>query len=333
MENSYLFLDKSHQRKIGKNKLPIGVKKTSFDYQENTQLIIKFTVDGENERSADKLSIVHDNIIKYSPRVITCDSSAYYNQKLYQLANQFERKLRQLIYLATSSITDEEATKKVTNLELQTLGVLFDNLFTDTEFINKVKNRVNGQGEFKGMARYSKAQVKEHIELIEENSFWKLLFGNESKSIIAENYYGIWESRNSIMHAHNIGKKEYKKSKELIEQAVSELDERIEILMKKAKKSQDAVLVIEKALLSFTDNDELLAQRMLDKIVESFSKNLERTLICDYLKFNKEYKQQMDAAMEEAQNLISKIPIQKEIGMPTYPVEKKEKEDDTEDEK
>jgi len=312
MENSYLFLNKTHQRQVKRIKLPSGITRTVLTYLENTQFIVKFYIDGENEHNANKLSKIHDIVIAYSPRVIACDSSAYYNQKLYHLANHFERKLRQLLYLATSDITDEGALKKVTDLELQTLGVLFDNLFTDTEFINKVKSRINCQGEFKGMSRYSKAQIQEQIELIEENSFWKLLFGEGHQSVVERSYYDIWESRNSIMHAHNIGKEAFRKSKELLEEAINELNVKITKQMEKAEKEQENIVKIEKSLLGFSSANEILIRNIQRNLDEMYKANLETSSIHKLAKALTEYDISYGGAREALQQIAKAFAKQTE---------------------
>ncbi len=128
MINEYLFLSDESRIAIEGYK-PNGVT-VEISNIDNTQLwIAAFSVDGKNEDSAKKLSDIHMALKKYSPLVLSCESSEYYNRKLFPLVNELERKLRKLLYLAVSISDNAEAKKSIQRLEEKDFGEIFDLLF------------------------------------------------------------------------------------------------------------------------------------------------------------------------------------------------------------
>ena len=53
---------------------------------------------------------------KYKPTVLTNECSAYFNKALYPIVNEFERKLRKLLYLASSLQSDEKSQKVIVRI-------------------------------------------------------------------------------------------------------------------------------------------------------------------------------------------------------------------------
>lgn len=67
------------------------------------------------------------------------ESAAYFNKSLYPYFNEFERKLRKLLYLKSALQHDATASQNIKELESKDLGTIFELLFTDTQFIKDVK--------------------------------------------------------------------------------------------------------------------------------------------------------------------------------------------------
>lgn len=106
--------------------------------------IVKYTVSGGDEDSAKLLSAINEIVVdKYKPTVLTNESSAYFNKRLYPLFNEFERKLRKLVYLKSALYNKKDETKAIRHLETMTFNEIFEILFTDRDFMLKLKEKVN----------------------------------------------------------------------------------------------------------------------------------------------------------------------------------------------
>ena len=171
---------------------------------------------------------MHSHIAQYDPITLSCESAEYFNRALYPLINAFERKLRKLLYLTSSISGDEDVAKSINNLEKNTLGKIFDLLFTDPDFPKKVKHRSNCQGEFNGRSVYSKSEIQEYIDGLGESVLWDTLFSSQSTLTLKSNYRSILDFRNKVMHAHNLDKHEFAKAKRLFGKVNKELDVEIE---------------------------------------------------------------------------------------------------------
>lgn len=224
MINEYLFLSDEHREVIEKYKPPNGID-ADVTTIKNTQLwCAAYSLTSMNEDSARKLSEVHDFIINYSPMTLTCESSEYYNKMLFPLVNEFERKLRKLLYLTSSISENKTARGIIQNLESRTLGDIFDLLFVDQNFVNNVKMRVNGTGEYKGKGHYPKLSIQSFISDIEEHTLWDSLFEGDCVSTIKARFSDVYDYRNDVMHAHNIQKKQYGQARYLFDKINKELD-------------------------------------------------------------------------------------------------------------
>ena len=87
------------------NKLNVKNKSLSFDVNiiDNTDLrYITINIEGENQDNAKFLSTVNDVILEDDDLIVVSnEASEYFNKRLFPLVNEFERKLRKLLYLAT----------------------------------------------------------------------------------------------------------------------------------------------------------------------------------------------------------------------------------------
>lgn len=225
MINEYLFLSDRHRSAVEDYK-PNGVS-VEISNVENTQLwVAAFSVDGKNVNSAKKLSEVHDFLVNYSPLVLSCESSEYYNRMLFPLVNVLERKLRKLLYLAASISDNTEAKKSIQRLEEKDFGEIFDLLFIDINFISNLKKRINAdaKSEFNGKGKYSKYEIQSYLDTLDENLLWDIILGKEDVPTLRRRFRDVQMYRNDVMHAHNIESSVYNKAEYLFKKINTELD-------------------------------------------------------------------------------------------------------------
>lgn len=275
MVQEYLFIEK-----INIDELPVangdeGEWIVTREFGKDNSLIVAYHCGKENEKTAIRLSMLNEEIFsKFKPFVLTNEASAYFNKRLYPLFNEFERKLRKIIYLATTYTQNEEGKKVADSIEKDDFGKIFDKLFTDETFIKTVKSIVNDNGR----NHYSKAEILQKLHKQEENTLWDKLVGNDNVSSLTSNYLDVKSFRNDVMHAHNIDYKDYKIAKSLIKKINSELDVEIGRFLNKDK-SLDTIdfAGIIKGLATFSNyaaravGESLVG---LKKISEIFAKTL-----------------------------------------------------------
>lgn len=224
MINEYLFLSDEYRATVEEfEPRDVIVEISSI---ENTQLwVAAFSVDGKNEDSAKKLSEVHINLMKYSPLVLSCESSEYYNRMLFPLVNELERKLRKLLYLAVSISDNTEAKKSIQRLDEKDFGEIFDLLFIDMNFISNLKKRINAdaKSEFNGKSKYSKQEIQAYLDTLDENLLWDVILKKDDVPTLRRRFRDVQTYRNDVMHAHNIVSGTYTKAKYLFEKINKEL--------------------------------------------------------------------------------------------------------------
>ena len=232
MKNEYLFLDDKHRKSIESYK-PNDVSVEILEIKDTSLWIIAFSLKSKSEDSANKLSNVHSFVVKYSPMILSCESSEYYNKILFPLINEFERKLRKVLYIAASKSDSKDAKKTICNLEEKDFGELFDILFIDQQFITEMKKRVNADkgSEYNGRNRYSKAEIQVYLNSIEERTLWDTILGSEAVPTLRKRFRDAHIYRNDVMHAHNMGKEQYRKAQYLFEKINEELNSEINKLI------------------------------------------------------------------------------------------------------
>ena len=231
MINIYLFNSDENKEKI--EALTVDDMSITFRNIDNTSLFIaSFSLKMNGQDEAKKLSDINEAVMKLipPPQTLVCESSEYFNKVLYPLINRIERKLRELLYLAASLSNNEKASSSITTLEELDFGTIFNLLFIDSEFISKVKQRVNAEksSKFHGLDKYTKSEISEYIEELEENSLWKILIGDSDVPSLQKSFRKVKDYRNDVMHAHNIDKITFGKAYYLFKKINEELDEAIE---------------------------------------------------------------------------------------------------------
>lgn len=238
MINEYLFLSDEYRASVEDfrpSDVIIEISKI-----ENTQLwIATFSVGGKNEDSAKKLSEVHTTLMEYSPLVLSCESSEYYNRMLFPLVNELERKLRKLLYLAASISDNTEAKESIQRLEEKDFGEIFDLLFIDMNFISNLKKRINAdaRSEFNGKGKYSKQEIQSYLDSLDESLLWDVILRQDDVPTLRRRFRDVQLYRNDVMHAHNIESSIYKKAEYLFKKINKELDISIGRLIGRAEEN------------------------------------------------------------------------------------------------
>lgn len=225
MKNEYLFLSDIHRSTVEAYR-PDGVT-VEVSSIENTPLwIAAYLLDNKNEESAKKLSEVHSTILQYAPMVLSCESSEYYNRILFPLVNELERKLRKLLYLAASISDDKQAKDSIKYLEEKDFGEIFDLLFIDQNFIVDIKKRINAdsKSEFNGRSKYSKEEIKTYLNKLVEHTLWDNILGEKDVPTLRSRFRDVQTFRNTVMHAHNIGREIFGKAAYLFDKINKELE-------------------------------------------------------------------------------------------------------------
>lgn len=221
--------------------------------------IVKYTVGGGDEDSAKLLSAINEIVVdKYKPTVLTNESSTYFNKRLFPLFNEFERKLRKLVYLKSALYNKKEETKAVYNLEAMTFNEIFEILFTDRDFMLKLKEKVNDK-----FYKFSSTSIAKLINELPEITLWGKLFKKGAVNNLENNFDTIKKYRNDVMHAHNTNYKNYKDAFKLIKTTNAELDLEIgrTIGMKESKLPTNEVLNYNKII-----NETIVSNRTSEAI-------------------------------------------------------------------
>ena len=138
------------------------------------------------------------------------------------LINEFERKLRKLLYLASSLKEHKDLNNLITNLESKDLGSIFDSLFTDDVFFRSVKQKIN-----KMTWNFTRDEVLCEIRSVEENVLWDSWLGKNCAETLRKNFDVVREHRNHVMHAHNIDYTQFQYARKLFNDINTELDSAI----------------------------------------------------------------------------------------------------------
>ena len=239
MIQEYLFSDKSKRSEIEKYS-PEGVQIKISDIYNSDCWVVSYSLPNNNKSAAKRLSEIDQYIIKtFQPTVLTNESAAYFNKALFPLANEFERKLRKLLYLKSALNKKDRYTENIKDLESQELGKIFELLFTDSSFVKNVKKTINNDMSW----QYTKAELHNTIDNIKEETIWEKLIGKETIPALWDNFIIVNNNRNDIMHAHNISYQEYQESKKLFKIIIDQLNAEIDKIIRVTEKTSSYVMV------------------------------------------------------------------------------------------
>lgn len=234
MIQEYLFIDDTNKEEIEAYK-PDRVTTESYSIDNSNCWIVSYSVVGENENGAKLLSDVNEYIVeKFSPTVLSNGSSAYFNRMLFPCINEFERKLRKLLYLKSALNKGDKVVENISELESKDLGEIFTLMFTDDNFIKSVRTTVNDK-----TWAFTKDEIVKSLNNIVENTKWDSLIGTDSVSELRSNFLLAKNYRNDTMHAHNINAKTYRDAKRLFGKINDQLDEEIGKIIKLAEEEPE----------------------------------------------------------------------------------------------
>ena len=228
----YLFFDKSkrnlveqlndnlqeHWGKLKKDGSPPSI--TYKDFDDGDCWIVRYEKSGNSEQTAIQFSEISAKVCEESsPTILTDESAEYFNKSLYPLVNQFERRLRKLLYLKVSLCNEEKLKSTIRGIEKKDFGDIYNILFVDNDFRSAAREKIKKLN--------TRSEMFEAIDSLSEKTAWDILIGNSVLAIIKDNFDLLKEYRNDVMHAHNIGYSKYKKAKKLFADANQELEKQI----------------------------------------------------------------------------------------------------------
>lgn len=190
--------------------------------------IITISMDKNGETEAKILSQVDEVLHRFSPTVLENGASAYYNKRLYPLVNDFERLLREFLYLISAQNPSANSIEKINNLEEKDFGCIYKELFVDKKYMNSLREYFNNKAQW----NVSKSELDYRLHQINENTPWMQLVGSKELLSIQESFFRIKEYRNDVMHAHNIGYQDFSEIKALFEKTNGILQTEIDFVFK-----------------------------------------------------------------------------------------------------
>lgn len=227
MKQEYLFVEDTHKAEVESYK-PENVRCSIQNIEDSSCWIAVYEASGENLQSAKTLSKTNGYITsKFNPTILTNESAAYFNKSLYPYFNEFERKLRKLLYLKSALQHDATDSQVIKELESKDLGTIFELLFTDAQFIKDVKKNINEKS-----WQFTRDELINTINNLSENTVWDSLIGHETISILRSDFIRVKNYRNDVMHAHNMDAASYASALGIIKKINDQLDDELNKLVK-----------------------------------------------------------------------------------------------------
>lgn len=302
MIQEYLFTSDKYKSELETFSISDEIDKKINSIENSTCWILRLLIDGENENAAKSLDSVNKEICeKYKPTILSNGCSAYFNKSLFPIVNEFERKLRKLLYLGSALQKGSEDYDVINDLEVKDLGKIFEALFCDAEFVKSIKSKINNKS-----SQFTRNELILMAESMVENTLWNELFGMEYVKTLHENFEKVRQYRNDVMHAHNINFEQFKSAKQLFKNVNKELDIAIGKLVGAVEENRLTTYenynkTLETALLS--------VQNQIDVNVELNSSILKYyELLNDLSKIDK-VKNEIAPALSELDNILKKIEL------------------------
>ncbi len=222
MIQEYLFTNDEHRKAV--EQYIKDISEGEIRDIENTECwIVTFFKEGQSGKAAKALSIVNDYVVSnFRPIVLSDGCSAYYNKDLYQPYNEFERKLRKLLYLKSALSQDAKDSDLIKDLEKKDFGKIFELLFSDDQFVNDVKASIKEK-----TWKFTKTEIITAIQELSENTLWDRLIGKDAVPLLRSDFVRVKSYRNDIMHAHSMNTSDHDDAKELIQKINTQLDDEI----------------------------------------------------------------------------------------------------------
>ena len=221
MIQEYLFTSDKYKDDIEDLVVPEKVTKEVVAIENSECWTLSISVAGEGKNAAKMLGPLNRQVCdKYKPTILTNECSAYFNKALYPIVNEFERKLRKLLYLASALNGDEDSQKVIVRLEERELGKIFEILFSDEAFVKKAKETVNRTLSW----QFTRLELLDAINKLDEKKLWTILLGDDCAKTLCGSFSELRNYRNDVMHAHNIDYERFNKAEKLFKKVNAELD-------------------------------------------------------------------------------------------------------------
>lgn len=284
MKQEYLFIDKKFREQV-EQYVNDSIQIKLFDIENTDCWLVEFSLKNNDEKAANILSDANKEFVaNFNPFVLTNESSAYYNKALFPRINEFERKLRKLLYLKSAlsknnegettvkEINNNKETEIINNIEKLDLGEIFTLLFSDGQFVNETRKIVNNKS-----WQFTKEEILTALNEVEENTFWDERIGIDSVPLLRKKFNKIKEYRNDTMHAHNVDAATFRASKRLLIKVNTQLDLEINKLMENNKEllsspsEKNFSLALSEAL------DEMESRNTLQEQLVHYIQNIQKT--------------------------------------------------------
>lgn len=267
MIQEYLFADKSKKDEVKEYAPAEEVEVKITDLKNSDCWTISYSISRNDETAAKKLSEIDEYIVKtFHPTVLANESAAYFNKTLFPLANDFERKLRKLLYLKGALSPDGDVSKTIINLESQDLGQIFELLFVDPNLADAAKTKINN----KKFWPFTKAKLHATIDEMEENTLWERLIGAEAVPDLVANFAFVKKCRNDIMHAHNIHYIDFKTTRELFRKINEQIDSEIDKIISASNSASP--------IITPSDYNTVLSNALTNMKIQSALNDLNQTM-------------------------------------------------------
>lgn len=322
MIQEYLFIDATHRSAV-ESYTPDKVEVEICDIENSSCWVVTYYQSGKSEDTAKTLSRVNDYILShFSPTILTNESSAYYNRRLFPYINEFERKLRKLLYLKSALYQGDKKLDNIRDLEEKDLGKIFELLFTDAEFVKLTKSRVK-----EITWQFTKQEILAALQSIAEDTLWDSLIGADSVKALSDGFITAKNYRNDVMHAHNIDTKTYQEAKRLFEKIIEQLDVEIGKIIKTVEEQPEEAAKPEfnealnhalqtqnmmNALHHLSDavrlsvgNEHDMMQKIARQISESYASSIAHQQLLDSIKLNLNLSPALTALREQLRDYSS----------------------------
>ncbi len=291
-----LFLDVAIKNTLTANKFNVEYNNENFEIQynytcnDNGEHFLKIEIiKNDNLKIAKVLNYINENIKKsilhqdYYIIQTYDESSKYLCDKIYPKFNEFERKIRRLIYLilikafgklwVQETINDELKNKLKNKLNstdamiekaLQEMDIndLEDFLFKPRYWYN-IEEVIDNELSIKNIGTLEKDEIIKHLEKIQKYRLWDKCFSEIKITKLEEKLERIRKLRNEVAHFKEISLKQYAESQILLKSITKEIDTAI---INISLKNYD-LSISKDILISFSE--------MSKKIKESLSALLE----------------------------------------------------------
>lgn len=219
MKQEYLIVNKNELASLKEQNFD-NIMFSFLELPITNKWVVCYETSSNNETDAINLSKINEFVCNNSQcHVLTNESSAYFNKSLFPKINLFEWKLRKLLYLASATQDDNTVSSNIDQLERKDLGTIFELLFTDSNYIKKVKTKINDKS-----WQFTKEEINLVLSNIEENTLWDKLLGDNAVPTLRNNFITIKNYRNDVMHAHSMNSNAYKDARKYFDKINSELD-------------------------------------------------------------------------------------------------------------